>query len=876
MAQITLRDYLQETEDAISSGRSDDALERCQVLLDHFPELLEAQRLLGEAYLAQNRLDEAQRAFDWVLTNDPENVITYCDRALVCERHSDFDTALDCYQQAYELSRGNSKIRNEFNKISAKANLPGFMFSRAGLARLYMRGALLTQSILEWEVVLSQQSDRLDARTGIIEAYWRDGQYDLVEQVARQLLQDVPGCVKALLLLAHVVSLKSIQQARELVRQAEQYDPDLLMAQELFSDLLSSRQAEPFLHLLKKPPVTLDSTSQNGASPSAPYQAEQAVDIPIWTSDSMPGFDTSTTSGALASPEDAPTSIMNSQELLTAAQFGAPSEPEKLEPAFSSKDLAGVELWENAEGEQPAAETYNFENTWKAQEDKMPAAPSWLNMLNQDERTQINTPLPEPVSPPKEDKREAPAAPTKRVASEPAEDVAFPALDDDDEASSFGPAWLKALGATTMEDGASGEMPAWNAEKQDVPGWDAAEQQTAQPDWMAQLQQTGSQEKLSHEADLAYSEFQAPVPHEGQPYQPAAQEEVPAFMASLNDLENSLKAQGFVELSPHSLAEIAKANHIEQESQPAAFEDESRLSDALAQFGNVAPQGELSQPDSYQGGYSVSEDLSQAEYPAPSVSYQNNYAAPAASAQSNYPASPGPMEMPEWVSLLEQTSKTAPVQKNFTASQETPTAPQPKISAPRTNPVYVPPAEIPAASVRREQPVHSAAGPVFEPSTVPPTPEGSISASLTAQRGNPFLENELETTMRRPAIRLEQLQTRLTGQRQSQASRKPAAERQLAARSAGGQISNSDRLLKGYQGQLAGDYDEAMVEYRLVIKNAPELLGEVISNLRALLKLAPKYVAGYRVLGDAYMKQGEYLQAMEAYNKALTMAKRGK
>ena len=89
-------------------------------------------------------------------------------------------------------------------------------------------------------------------------------------------------------------------------------------------------------------------------------------------------------------------------------------------------------------------------------------------------------------------------------------------------------------------------------------------------------------------------------------------------------------------------------------------------------------------------------------------------------------------------------------------------------------------------------------------------------------------------------------------------------------------MSSKERLLKGYQYQLAGSYDDAMQEYRIIIRNAPELLGEVVSNLRALLRLAPKYSAGYRVLGDAYMRQGEYLQAMEAYNKALTMAKRAK
>jgi len=112
MAQVTLREYLQEIEDTISSGHIDDASKQCQHVLVQFPESLEVQRLLGEVYLAQGQMEDAQQALDWILTNDPENVIAYCDRALISERLSDFDTALDCYQQAYELSRGNRDIAN--------------------------------------------------------------------------------------------------------------------------------------------------------------------------------------------------------------------------------------------------------------------------------------------------------------------------------------------------------------------------------------------------------------------------------------------------------------------------------------------------------------------------------------------------------------------------------------------------------------------------------------------------------------------------------------------------------------------------------------------------------------------------------------------
>ncbi len=258
MAQITLRDYLQETEDAISANRIEDALANCQYILAYFPESLEAQRLLGEIYLAQGRLEEAQQAFDWILTNDPENVIAYCNRALVSERMGDNDTALDCYQQAYELSRGNSQIREQFNQLSAKVGQQGFMFSRAGLARLYMRGDLLSQAIQEWECVLAATPDRLDARIGLLETYWQAAHYEQVTQLATHILQSIPGCLKAQLLLAHVTAARDLQQAQEQLQQAAVIDPDQVMAHDLFADLLVKQPGDAFLNLLQKPPVTLN------------------------------------------------------------------------------------------------------------------------------------------------------------------------------------------------------------------------------------------------------------------------------------------------------------------------------------------------------------------------------------------------------------------------------------------------------------------------------------------------------------------------------------------------------------------------------------------------------------------------------------------
>ncbi|MFL5703515.1 MAG: tetratricopeptide repeat protein, partial [Ktedonobacteraceae bacterium] len=276
MAQTTLREYLQITEDAINSGRVNEAFANCQYILTHFPELLEGRRLLGEIYLKQGHLDEAQQTFDWVLTNDPENVVSYCSRALISEQLKDYDTALDCYQQAYELSRGISHIRQEFNQLSEKVGQHGFIFSRAGLARLYMRGDLLPQAIQEWESVLAATPDRLDARTGLLETFWREGLYDRVEQLAKQILNEVPHCLKALVLLAHATFAQNALQSKELIEQAKALDPDLVIAQELFSDFMVSHPKDPFLTLLKQSPTVLSEEKQ--AEPT-PVKTVQSVPV---------------------------------------------------------------------------------------------------------------------------------------------------------------------------------------------------------------------------------------------------------------------------------------------------------------------------------------------------------------------------------------------------------------------------------------------------------------------------------------------------------------------------------------------------------------------------------------------------------------------
>ncbi len=507
MAHTTLRDRIQSIEDAISAGHIDGAMADCQELLTHYPDALEIQRLLGEIYLAQGRLEEAQQTFDWILVNDPENVIAYCDRALICEHQSDIDTALDCYQQAYELSRGNSQIRQEFNHLSAKAGQQEFMLSRAGLARLYMRGDLLTQALQEWEAVLAVTPDRLDARLGLMETYWREGIYDQVEQLASRILEDIPNCEKALLLLAHVMSAVNMQRARELLQRVELLDPELVMAQELFADLAASQPHDPFLVLVRREPVVLNGQA-NGKQieklSTLQYSAVEAEDVALvaqsvsadrlytWSAqDSLAELDTRRPSAA----QPLPTAEAASHATWADEATQRPSEQQKATDDFDAwasqqeidDDLDPALLeqqpWFQAElatttqandqvpvdsqpGVQAASDPWDMPTQPREEE----AAPAWLDMLTRNERRQPEPVTPEPRTP---EPQQAPAAsarplqPETASASRPSwEDEAQPipavpetgdstppfffSSDDNDEDMGW-PEWLKSLGAETIE-----------------------------------------------------------------------------------------------------------------------------------------------------------------------------------------------------------------------------------------------------------------------------------------------------------------------------------------------------------------------------------------------------------------------------------------
>ncbi len=908
MAQTTLRDYLQITEDAISSGSVQDALTNCQNVLTYFPESLEALRLLGEVYLAQGKLEEAQQTFDWVLTNDPENVMAYCNRALISERMSDYDTALDCYQQAYELSRGNNQIRQIFNQLSEKVGQQGFIFSRAGLARLYMRGDLLPQAVQEWDIVLTANPDRLDARTGLLETYWREGNFDQVEQLAKQILHDIPHCLKALLLLAHVTFAQDALQAQNLMRQAEALDPDQIMAQELFVDLIANQPKDPFLKLLKKTPTVFPeisngkhaattsaaleniSTESNGKihgsgspstfsdplvrwgsldniiEPQQDYQTLQtlqnAAPFSNWSGTGTSDFDNWSTFNQQDNLSSQPAN--NAQTSHTTPQLDNRNVPTQ-GASTSEPQVPELETWRMQPGTHEVSEISSDSNqveqqaawyhmdafsestadpwssasnsnqvtpptSWDMEEEEsdLPAPPVWLDMLTRVDQRKSSGSLSQ--VPPSASALEKEAVTVQQPVQQPVEPPPFHPVAtpweqlpvsssshaaQEEEEFFFGPEWLKSLGATTME-----PLTPQEPELAPIPTHSEEPEPSVSSTPTATFEQATAWATPQAETEPQVVEDTAPVESESK----------------------KISVENWIEQATQKLAHpeqnlITTLEELENDLHSQGFTPlepgalstlakEPTLSSALAQFGNFETQP-VTEVDSVQSDPSAAT-----------------------------PTTP-PIEL-LWSDTAEPVAQ--PVETTLSKS-------------PEQTPVTTSHLDALSSLVasRAEAQSNPAAG---VPSNTQPA--AAAPAAPTDDQSNTSLDFELETTMKRPVVRLQPMQQRPSAQQQQIPSRSRSGELPPPHQVEGSALSNKQRLIKGYQYQLGGLYDEAMQEYRFIIGKAPELLGEVVSNMRALLKIAPRYSAGYRVLGDAYMRQGEYLQAMEAYNKALAVAKKTK
>jgi tetratricopeptide (TPR) repeat protein len=241
MADTTLHEEIQAAEAEIATGHPEAALERCQQLQTRFPRALVIQRVLGETYLAQRKAREALAVLERALEGDPEDARACCARALVHQIHGDSSAALAWYRRACDIRPDDALLRDAYRELATHLHQPPYRPSNFGLARLYLRGALFTHAEREWQAILVEQPDRLDAQVGLAETLWRAGDDTRALDLARRIVANTGNCVKALLIVSALEHAQgNDDEARRLLARAAELDPERRIGLALYSDRFAS------------------------------------------------------------------------------------------------------------------------------------------------------------------------------------------------------------------------------------------------------------------------------------------------------------------------------------------------------------------------------------------------------------------------------------------------------------------------------------------------------------------------------------------------------------------------------------------------------------------------------------------------------------
>ena len=317
MNELSLHEYGERILELIERGRHTEAVAHGKHILSQYPRHVMTYRLLGQAMLEARQDEYAEDMFRRVISVDPEDLIAWVGMSEVLERRDELDAAIFYLERAYELATENRTIAEELRRFHGRRDgvePPRIPLTRIALARLYLKGDQLSLSIREIQAVLTEDPDRFDLKVPLAEALWRNGQRLEASEICQQLLEVVPHCLKANLILGEILTGTGHQEGQAYLRRAEALDPDNRVASGLFGDSSPLPAREVCVAPLE-------------------YQPETVTDQPAW----MEGLEVSEPEAALPpEPEAAVTELKAAVD----AQIEIPSWLEKISTAEAVPNYA--------------------------------------------------------------------------------------------------------------------------------------------------------------------------------------------------------------------------------------------------------------------------------------------------------------------------------------------------------------------------------------------------------------------------------------------------------------------------------------------------------------------------------------------------------
>ncbi len=318
--QIPLASYAEEIRSLIHTGRNAEALTLCKHILRYYPKHVETYRLTAEASEENGDHAGAQELFRRVLSADPEQVVAHAGLAIIFEQAKMIEDAIWHLERANEFAPANLEIRKELLRLYGETEdqpRARLKLSPGGLARLYVQEGLYAQAIQEFRAIVAAGPNRLDARVALAETLWRAGKIREAADVALQLLDPLPYCLKANLILGAAYHETGLPEAETYLQRARELDP----SNQIALTLLGSRSPLPLAQPMV-PRYVPGAPVESVEEIAAPAKEETPLFVPTEPAEQLKAF------VELATPEvSALPSIVTAETLpkSTVAESGLPA-----------------------------------------------------------------------------------------------------------------------------------------------------------------------------------------------------------------------------------------------------------------------------------------------------------------------------------------------------------------------------------------------------------------------------------------------------------------------------------------------------------------------------------------------------------------------
>jgi len=222
MPKISLRAYNREIESLIDQNQFDQAIAHARHILKFYPKHVHTYRLLGKAYLENQRYGDAADLFQRVLSAVPDDFVSNVGMSIIREDEGNLDEAIWHMERAFEVQPANSTIQKELRRLYGRRDglePPKVRLTRGALARMYIKGELYPQAIAELRAALAEDPQRSDLLTLLAQAYFAAGMRVEAAEVCSTLLKKNPYNLEGNRLLAEILTNSERADEAQIYRQ---------------------------------------------------------------------------------------------------------------------------------------------------------------------------------------------------------------------------------------------------------------------------------------------------------------------------------------------------------------------------------------------------------------------------------------------------------------------------------------------------------------------------------------------------------------------------------------------------------------------------------------------------------------------------------